>query len=457
VIAPARRAALDVLSAVLIRRADLPDALSRARQGLSDERDRALAADIAIGTVRWLAAIDHIIATASSRPLDKIDPIVLHILRLSIYQLLHLDRVPASAVVDDAVSLARARGVGSAAGFVNAVLRTISRSGNAVTLPPRPDRPSHSGAAIDYLSTTLSHPRWLVERWVTRVGFDRAERWAQFDNDPAPFTVRANTLAIDREALARELSRHGIATVPTRFAPDGLTVVTGHPMQIPAGAGRLFLPQDEASQLVGALAAGAASSSSRALDACASPGGKTLVLAAALARGGLLVATDLRSRRVRLLRDTLTLAGATRVHVVRLDVARTLPFGPVFDLVLLDAPCSGLGILRRDPEIRWRRQERDLPVLAAAQHSMLGHAAAVVRPGGRLVYSTCSSEPEENEDVVGGFLRAHRGFDMLDGEMVRACLPRTAGDLVEPAGWFHTWPWRDGLEAFFAAVLVRQA
>jgi 16S rRNA (cytosine967-C5)-methyltransferase len=453
-IAPARRAALDVLMAVGTGRADLPDAIARARITLDDDRDRALLVELATGTLRWRATLDFVIERAANRTRERLDASVLEILRLSTYQLLHLDRVPAAAVVDDAVSLTRAARKTSAAGFVNAVLRRISRSRHALGLPERPAGPdAPRDAMLLYLTTTLSHPTWLAERWLDRVGFRAAEAWLQYDNQPAVLTLRANTLRIDREALARRLEASGVTTVPTPFAPDGLIVRSGQPLQLPMGREGLFVAQDEASQLVGLLAADP--SAARILDVCASPGGKTLIVASGAPRA-LVVAADLRPRRVQLLRDTIAAAGAPRVRLIRHDAARPLPFGPEFDTVLLDAPCSGLGIVRRDPEIRWRRMPEDLPRLAAAQQQMLRHAAAVVKPGGTIIYSTCSSEPEENEDVVDEFLRsAGRTFRPADAGSVAERLPAPARSLVEPSGYFRT-TWRDQLDGFFAAVLKRE-
>ncbi len=453
-VAAARAAAYEAVRAVLAGRADLPDALARSRDRLQDDRDRGLAAAIAAGTLRWLASLDAVIAAFSERPLSRLDPEVLDILRVSACQLLHLDRLPASAVVNDAVELTKTRKKRSATGLVNAVLRRIDRERERLPLPGRPAEPAASAsAALDYLSVTLSHPRWLVERWLTRFGFEAVEAWARFDNQPAPLTLRANTLNISAAALREQLSENGVQTEPTRFAPDGLTVVHGNPLRTRLAEEGLFVVQDEASQLV-ALAAGA-TPGERVLDACAAPGGKTLGLTGDMDGRGLVVAADLRPRRLGLLQRTLRQAGAERVRLVRLDAAKPLPFGPVFDCVLLDAPCSGLGTIRRDPEIRWRRTAEDLPRLVEVQDAMLDRAAEAVRAGGRLVYATCSSEPEENEDRVEAFLERHPEFHVAN-PVDRAPRGRLLAPVVNPAGHLRTWPFQHELEAFFAAVLVRR-
>lgn len=445
-IAPARLAAYETLRAVDQRSADLPAALARARTSLPDERDRALAGEIATGTLRWQAAFDRVIAVYAGRPLERLDAEVVLILRLTLFQLLHLDRVPASAAVNDAVQLTRKVGKSSSASFVNAILRRASRERSRLPLPAR--TAGDRDAELDYLATTLSHPRWLVERWRRRYGFEAAEAWCRFNNAAAPLTVRANRLRVTRDGLARTLQAAGVQADPTTFAPDGLVIRSGNPLLTPLAGQGLFVVQDEASQLVGVVARAAAGE--RVLDACAAPGGKTTAMAADMGDRGLLISSDVRRKRVELLAETVRTAGARCVHVIQANAAQALPFGEVFDLVLIDAPCSGLGTLRRDPDIKWRRSPDELAALASRQLRILASAASVVRAGGRLLYSTCSSEVEENDEVVERFLEAHPGFR-------RAALAfPSAPALVGPDGYFRTLPFRDGLEAFFAASLVYQ-
>jgi 16S rRNA (cytosine967-C5)-methyltransferase len=449
-IAPARVAAYDILCAISAGSADLPTALAAARATLHDERDRALAAEIASGVQRQRAALDHLITQFAKRPIDKLDPEIVEILRLSAYQLLHLTRVPAAAVVDDAVDLTKKAGKRSASGFVNAVLRAISRRRGSLPLPPRPSDPADRDAALDYLSVTLSHPRWLADRWLERLGFDAAEAWMQFNNTPGSVTLRANRLQISREELTERLAADDIAVHPTAFAPDGLVVDEGHPLRGSGQEQGWFVVQDEASQLVTLLAGDRALP--RLLDTCASPGGKTTALAALMQGRGLLVACDVRDRRVDLLRRTVAASGAGNVRLVQADLLKPLPFRAAFDCVLVDAPCSGLGTLRRDPDIRWRRREADLPALAAAELTMLQHAAAQVAPGGRLVYATCSSEPEENEAIADAFLTTTPDFTPLHAGEATARLSPT---LVDRRGHLRTQPHTHGLEAFFGAVFQR--
>ncbi len=448
-IAPARTAALAALRSIESGRIDLATALAQARERLRDDRDRALAADIITGTLRWRGTLDHLVAHMAGRAIGRIDADVLDILRLSVYQILHLTRVPVSAVVDDAVDLARMAKRQSATGFVNAVLRTAVRQRRRLPLPERPDDPTDHAAALAYLSVTQSHPAWLVERWLERYGFAATEQWVQFNNAVPAMSLRANRLRARRDEVASRLQEEDIQTTPTRWAPDGLVVTAGHALRSQHRG--LFTVQDEASQIVAeVLAAGPGQS---VLDMCASPGGKTTALVGAMHDEGVLVACDVRPRRMRLLRDAVDRSGATSVRLVQIPRSGPLPFTASFTSVLVDAPCSGLGTLRRDPDIKWRRTVADLAPLADAQLDLLLRAADVVRPGGRLVYATCSSEPEENEYVVRAFLSVRPEFASLD---LRGVLPSPMDTLVDAYGHLRTLPFSHGLEAFFAAALTRQ-
>jgi 16S rRNA (cytosine967-C5)-methyltransferase len=446
--APARTAAYHAVCAVASGRVDLPAALHTSRAHLSDERDRSLAAEIVTGTLRWQRSLDHLIEHFSRRRIDRLDGEVLAILRLSLYQLLHLTRVPASAVVDDAVDLTRAARKPSASGFVNAVLRTTLRQRHKLPLPARPSDPSNRDAALAYLGITHSHPDWLVARWLDRYGFESTERWVQFNNQTPSLTLRVNRLRATREEGIAALAQDDVDAEPTRFAPDGLVVTRGNPLRRPQD-GLLFV-QDEASQLVPAVVA--AARGERILDLCASPGGKTVAMAADMNDVGTIIASDVRPKRLALLQDTVKMSDARSVTIVRVPPMGPLPFAATFDAVLVDAPCSGLGTVRRDPDIRWRRREQDLASLARDQLALLLRAADVVRPGGRLVYATCSSEPDENDAVVACFIVNRPDFRVIN--LHSESNPVTA-PFVDMLGFFRTTPPAHGLEAFFAALLTR--
>jgi 16S rRNA (cytosine967-C5)-methyltransferase len=351
----------------------------------------------------------------------------LRILRMSAYQLLYQSRLPAAAIINDAVDLTRRAGKSSAAGLTNAVLRALSRNRHRLTWPSRDD-------VAEYLSIVHSHPRWLVDRWLERYGEPSTEAWLTFNNHPASMCLAVNRHLTTREALTRELAESGIETRPTSRAKHGLEVVEGRPLAAAAFNQGHFVVQDEASQLIAAVAPPAAGS--RVLDLCASPGGKTISLSADAAPDGHVVACDVRPHRVRLLSRTLERCRVPNVSVVLISAESELPFErDSFDLVLIDAPCSGLGTVRRDPDIRWRRAPDDLERFAAAQRQLLERSADLVKPGGTLVYATCSSEPEENDDVVVAFVASREDFTFQHRH--------------------QTVPFADGLEAFFAGVLRR--
>jgi 16S rRNA (cytosine967-C5)-methyltransferase len=271
----------------------------------------------------------------------------------------------------------------------------------------------------------------------------------QFNNEPAPLALRVNRFKATPDALIARLDREDVLVTRGRWGPDALIVTQGRALRTDAAADGWFVVQDEASQLVALLAG--PSPGPRVLDACASPGGKTTAMAAAMHGRGLVVACDVRDARIALLTRTVAASGAPNVRVVQADLARPLPFSTTFDCVLVDAPCSGLGTLRRDPDIRWRRHERDLPALAAAQLQMLRHAADRVAVGGRLIYATCSSEPEENDDVIDAFLTTASSFDAVDAREISGVPAGT----VDGRGRLRTAPDAHGLECFFGAVLRR--
>ena len=270
----------------------------------------------------------------------------------------------------------------------------------------------------------------------------------QFNNDAAPLTLRANTLRVTREQLQERLSHLDVDTTATRYAPEGLVVTAGNPLR--TAEDESFFVQDEASQLV--PLAMDARPGERILDLCASPGGKAVAMAAAMHDSGRLIACDVRAGRLNLLSDTIRRSGARHVQIVHVPAHGPLPFAGTFDRVLVDAPCSGLGTIRRDPDIRWRRTESELPRLAEQQVDLLMRAANTVRPGGRLVYATCSSEPEENDGVVNRFLE-RMPFDRLD---LRNDPSGPLQPLLDDQGTLRTLPFAHGLEAFFATAMVRQ-
>ena len=449
-VAPARSAAYRALRVIESGQRDLPTACAAEDAVLPDPRDRALLREIVSGTLRWKRRLDYLLAQLASRDTARLDPEVLSILELSAYQLLHLTRVPASAVVDDAVTMTRAAKKTSAAGFVNGVLRSLSRQRDRLPWPERPPATAAPAEFVPWLSVMYAHPDWLVARWVGRMGVDETEAWLRFNTEVPGLTLRHNPLAGDAAALLAGLAKAEVAVRPGEWASGAYVVEAGDPSVVLESG--LASVQDEASQLVAALVE--AQPGARVLDVCAAPGGKTTAIAARLDGTGLVVACDIRPRRLRTLAATVRAARAGRVRLLHIGARDPLPVAPVFDWVLVDAPCSGLGTVRRDPDIKWRRVEADLATLAAGQRDILGRAAAAVRPGGSLVYATCSSEPEENEGVVASFLADHPEFSLVN--LAAAVPPGLAPALIASDGMLKTSPARHHLDAFFGAVLRRR-
>ncbi len=435
-----RTRAARLLVAVDRRRRTLAAELEPARRELPDPRDRALLTELATGVCRWRAELDALLTQVCTRPLTAVDAETLATLRLAVYQLRHLDRIPAHAVVHDAVETARALGSERAAGFVNGVLRGYLRRADTLTLPARPADGASRRQQIDYLNVTCAHPRWLVARWLDRYGFEAAEAWCEWNNQPPHLTVRALDPAVTD--TVDWLATQGITASRSPVMPDLARLEPGAFGAWPAEVRAAVAIQDEGSALVAAVVQ--ARPGDRVLDLCASPGGKSVRLWRAMHHTGVLVSSDTRPARVHLLRQTLRAAGAP-ARVVRLDGRQPLPFPAAFDHVLVDAPCSGLGTLRRDPDIKWHVSLEDLPALAAAQRDLLQQAAAVVRPGGHLVYATCSSEPEENEGVVAQFLHETPGWTVV----------AWTGPGGDSDGALRTTPVRDRLDAFYACRLAR--
>src|SRR5262249_34527659 len=364
-------------------------------------RDVGLATELVYGTLRWQRYLDWILAPHSRRALDALDPRVRVLLRMTAYQLVFLARVPAFAAVNDAVTLARA-GARGAAEYTNAVLRAFARRG------PREREPTTPREPIDALATRCSFPTWLAARWVARHGIAETETLMRAMNERPPLAVRANTLRVSREALAARLTHDdAVATRPTAGAPEGLVAerATGAPARWRTFADGACVVQDEASMLIARLLEPRAGET--VIDACAAPGTKTTHLAQLMDDRGRIVAVDPQPSRLDRVKEAAARLGGTIGEAIRgavpgLGGSR----GAHADAVLVDAPCTNLGVLRRNPEVKWRRRLEDVTAAAARQLDILTAAAALAKSGGRLVYATCSPEPDENDAVVAAFLAA---------------------------------------------------
>jgi 16S rRNA (cytosine967-C5)-methyltransferase len=410
---------------------------------LPHPRDAALLTEIVLGVLRRRACLDHAIERAAERTAGEIDGAVLTALRIGAYALLFLDRIPDFAAVDTAVALVKESGWAKAAGFANGALRRIARERQS--LLPSPPAPGDVAA----LALFHSHPEWWTRRLVLRAGWDAAEAFLRADNDPAPTVLALRSYA---PGLPRVLEGEGVQVAPCRFVPEALRVVSGVPQKTASFREGAFWIQDEASQLAVGLLGRAAGP--LVLDACAAPGGKTLAVSRRVAEGGLVVAVDRNAKRLSRLAQNVRRVGAELVVAVVADMSREAPFACAFDDVLVDAPCSGTGTMRRHPEIRWRLRAEDLPVLAQRQLEILASAAVAVRPGGRLLYSVCSVEPEEGEEVIAAFLSSHAEFVVADP---RAVLEEAARGLVGPDLALRTTPIDDGVDGFYAALLTRRS
>jgi 16S rRNA (cytosine967-C5)-methyltransferase len=439
-----------VLALEILQRVEATDAYANvlldARLGKSGltGADRALVTELVYGVLRWRGKLDWILGHILDRPVAVLDRPVRHILRLGAYQICCLTRIPAFAAVDQAVHMARCAGAGRSVAYVNAVLRSLARQ----RAWPAPDP---SANPVRYWETAGSHPGWLVERWLARMGPEDAGRLMEANNTIPPMTVLTNALKVKVEDAHHALTGVVPGVVPGRWVHGALSVRgAGSPADLPGFALGWLIPMDEA----GALPVLALDllTGQRVLDACAGGGSKSALIAARVGAEGEVVALDRNPRAIRRLGAAIQRLG---LHTVRPHLADARTAGSrwpgQFSRVLLDAPCTGLGTLRRRPEIRWRRQPDDPLRAAALQRELLEGVAGALAPEGLLVYSTCSVESEETEAVVTAFLVAHPEFRLDDP---RPALVRAA-ELVDDQGYLRTWPHRHGTDGYFVARLRR--
>ncbi len=412
--------------------------------GRLDRREIALATELAYGTLRRQIALDHALAQVSSRPLDSLEPPVRAALRLGAYQL-HHTRVAPHAAINESVDLAKRERHSHGAGYVNAVLRALTRT--QASAEPRAETDPIGALALE-----TSHPRWLVERWAAWIGFDEAAALCRANDAAAPTQLRVSLPKASRdEAAARLLADDKAQTEPTRRSPSGLVLVEGPPQsQLRSRAAGLVQAQDEGAQIVSLYAD--PPRGGRILDLCAAPGGKTCHLAELAGPEARVIAVDLSERKLDEVR-----AAAKRMSLPidahAADATLPLPFADEasFDLVLLDAPCSGLGTLRRHPELKTRRQPNDFASLVTLQAALLDRAQRYVRPGGHLVYAVCTLSAEECERQIDSFLERAPQFKRDPPNVA----DKAWADCVDARGHLVTLPHRHGTDGFFAARLRR--
>lgn len=422
--------------------------------------EAGLATELTFGVLRWQRLLDFLTDRHRAKPGKKFDEEVRVALRLGAYQLFFLKRIPAHAAVHQSVELVKRARKRSAAPLANAILRQTAA--DAEKAASRSDfvrtiLPGETGSA-DRMGILYSHPTWLVERWIAAFGEARTETLLAANNR-VPLLAGYVRTPEHREAVLAELGRMGCAVQPGKLLRDAFVFDGGNPSSSEAAARGWLAIQDEASQAVTHILG--VRPGDRVLDLCAAPGGKTLRLASDAGSAGRVIAADLHEHRVRAMAERLQRAGISNVETVVLDAAKPLPsekqFEKMFDRILVDAPCSGTGTLARHPEIRWRLQPMDLADLHARQTLILSHALDRLAPGGQLVYSTCSLEPEENEDVVKEALaKSTTKFRIAScGTAIARWLAEGARseNLVDAEGYFRTFPGEQETDGFFAALL----
>ena len=441
-----RRTALNILLDCTQKNHTLDRALEACRpllEGLG-QQDKNLCHAIVFGVLRHRSYLDFIIQAFSNTKISRMDLSVLYVLRMAVFQMQFLDRVPDFAAINTAVDLAKARGGKKIAGFVNAVLRNAARKIDTLVWPDQ-----HKDL-LAYINVVHSIPLWLARRWLDRYGPETTLDLCRYVNQIPPVTLRTNTLKTSRTELARLLADAGHETDFTLCSPDGILLAgTGiHVEELTGFANGLFQIQDEAAQLVSRIVD--PQKGETILDACAGLGGKSLHLAQLMENTGEIFAVDTDANKLAQLAAEARRLGITCVKIQVLDLlkADVSDFPGFFDRVLVDAPCTGLGVVRRNPDAKWTRAVQDIQRMAARQKRLLNRAASLVKPGGTLVYAVCSCEQEENEAVIAAFLQKRKDFAL-----------NPVGDFYGRAcgRFFTTFPAPMGMDGFFAARFTRES
>jgi len=406
-----------------------------------EDQDRRFVTELVYGTIKTGETLDWILKHYVDRPLTKIPGVILNILRLGIYQLFFLSKVPAAATCNEAVKLAKKYGHGGTVKFVNAVLRSAARSPEKVVYPDRQEQPSQ------HLALRYYHPEWIISRWIERLGIDACEKLCQANNLTPPLSIRTNTLKISRTELMKRLPSDEVVCEPSQWSPEGIVCRKFPSMNRLASLQEgLFQVQDESSMLVAHVLD--PQPGEFVIDACGAPGGKSTHIAALMKNIGRVLSVDIHDHKSAITRQNAGRLGITIIDAKTMDAEQldTL-FAGQADRVLVDAPCSGLGVLRRKPDSRWRKTPQMLIDLPMLQTSILNSAADCLKPGGVLVYSTCTTEPEENQEVVCRFLASHPNYRL---EETGQFLPvKRSGEFVQ------LWPHVDDVDGFFIVRMVK--
>ncbi|WP_293659714.1 16S rRNA (cytosine(967)-C(5))-methyltransferase RsmB [uncultured Phascolarctobacterium sp.] len=438
----ARLTAVQVISSVFSDGAYANIALSKALgKQKHNEQDRRFVTELVYGTVKAKGTIDWLLGQLVSRPLGKIDPMILNILRLGVFQIYFLERIPASAACNESVNLAKKFGHTGSVKFVNGVLRQAVRSKESIVYPDAAKEPKQ------YLALKEFHPDWLVKRWLKQFGFEGAEALCRFDNEPPPLTLRVNTLVTDRKTLLAGLLEDGFEAEPSKWCEDGIVCTKIPSLGILFDKyNNMFYVQDESSMLVAPILA--PQPVQTVIDVCSAPGGKTTHLAQLMQNKGIIYATDIHEHKLKLIEENCQRLG---INIIKASVHDAAEFNPEWeglaDCVLVDAPCSGLGVLRRRAEARWTKNKLDLKTFPPLQRDILRNAASYVKPGGRLVYSTCTLEQAENHYIPAEFLENNPNWKYAG--FVHPLTGETVDEL-------QLLPQRDGTDGFYICALARK-
>jgi len=412
------------------------------------KKDRALLQAIVFGVLRWRAKLDWIIDYFSKTRLSQIDPKVMNILRIALFQIIYLNRIPVSAAVNTSVEMAKSVTEPYVVRFVNGLLRNAAKRYQQVLFPDVNKNPASA------LAVNKSFPKWLLERWLDRFGLEETALLCDTINTIPPLTVRCNTLKTRRKTLLKRLEKDVEKVECTGYAPDGAFFFNPKKSipKMKAFEDGLFQVQDEAAQLVTFLLN--PKPGETVLDACAGLGGKTGHISQMMKNRGKLIAMDNNAKKLHRLQSEMVRLGISMVTSRTHDLNDPAGGKSIkkFDRILLDAPCSGLGVLRRNPDAKWSTLEKDLIRHAKRQTIFLDNLAHQVKPEGLLVYCVCSTEPEENESVIKGFLNKHKDFAI---EINPEGLPHEARSLLTGNGYLKTFPHLHNMDGFFAVCMKR--
>lgn len=419
------------------------------RKNTLSQLDKAFITEITYGTVKYQLKLDWIIGQLVKKA-AKLERGPRIILRTALYQLLFMQRVPASAATNEAVKLANKLFHKGIAGLINGVLRNYLRDPEIIKWPDRIIEPEK------YLEIVYSHPTWMVKRWLERYGFDAAEKICMFNNSPADLWIRANTLRTDTDSLCERLSGEGCSIERSRLVPEGIKLIESPPLlALPSFNEGLFTVQDESSMLPAHVLHPFPGKD--VLDICAGPGGKTTHLAQLMEDRGFITAFDVHEHRLKLIENTANRLGIKIIKTVLQDATKIdARHEEKYDCILVDAPCSGLGVLRRRPDSRWRKKPEDIAELSKLQIAILRNAIRALKPGGRLVYSTCTTEPEENDDVITEILKTEpqiKTFNLASNLPYKVLKTDEQEELAN--GKRQYLPFKDGIEGFFIAGLEK--